>query len=202
MDIKLQGDKAGAVSVSEAVFACDFNEALIHQVVTAYLAKARAGTSAQRTRSEVSGGGRKPWRQKGSGRARAGTIRSPLWRGGGVTFAAKTRDYSQKVNRKMYRSALRSILSELIKQERLIVVGDISVEQPKTKVLAEKLKALNLSDVLIVTETFNENVYLSARNLMNIGVLTVDEVNPVDFIRYKNVLMTSSAIKILEEKLS
>ena len=160
-------DAQSALEVSEATFGREFNEALVHQVVVAFGAGARQGSKAQKTRSEVRGGGAKPWRQKGTGRARAGTIRSPIWRSGGVTFAAKPQDHSQKVNRKMYRGAIASILSELVRQERLIVVNDFSVETPKTKELVAKLKGLELKDVLIVTKEVDENLFLSARNLYN-----------------------------------
>ena len=155
----------GTVEVADATFGKEFNEALVHQVVTAYLAGGRQGTRAQKNRSDVRGGGKKPWRQKGTGRARAGTIRSPLWRSGGVTFAARPQDYTQKVNRKMYRAAMRSILSELVRQERLVAIEEFSVEAPKTKQVAAKLKELNLEKVLIVTEEVDETLYLAARNL-------------------------------------
>jgi large subunit ribosomal protein L4 len=187
-----------AVDVSPTTFARDFNESLVHQVVVAYLAGARAGTRAQKTRSEVNGGGRKPWRQKGTGRARAGTIRSPIWRGGGVTFAAKPQDHSQKVNKKMYRAAMQSILSELVRQERLVVVEDFSVEAPKTKEVVGKLKALELANVLIVTESADDNLSLSARNLKGVGVVEAGQVNPVDLIGFDKVLVTVPALRKLE----
>jgi len=170
----------------------------VHQVVTAYLAGARQGTRAQKTRSEVNGGGRKPWRQKGTGRARAGTIRSPIWRGGGNAFAAKPQDHGQKVNKKMYRAAMQSILSELVRQERLVVVEDFSVDAPKTKEVVGKLKALELSNVLIVTETADENLFLSARNLKGVGVVEAGQVNPVDLIGFDKVLVTVPALRKLE----
>ncbi|KZY57121.1 50S ribosomal protein L4, partial [Pseudoalteromonas shioyasakiensis] len=166
-------DASGALEVSEATFGREFNEALVHQVVVAYAAGARQGTRAQKTRSEVSGGGKKPWSQKGTGRARAGTIRSPIWRSGGVSFAAKPQDHSQKVNRKMYRGAIKSILSELVRQERLIVVEQFGLEAPKTKELVSKLKELELKDVLIVTEEVDENLFLSARNLYKVDTRDV-----------------------------
>ena len=190
-----------AVDVSETTFARDFNEALVHQVVIAYMAGARQGTKAQKTRSEVNGGGRKPFRQKGTGRARAGTIRSPIWRGGGATFAAKPRDHSQKVNKKMYRGAMQSILSELIRQERLIVTEDFSVDSPKTKQVMDRLKQLELENVLIVVEEVDENLYLGARNLRNVDVIDVQGVNPVNLIGFDKVLFTVGALKKAEEML-
>ena len=169
MELALK-DASGALEVSETTFGLEFNEALVHQVVVAYAAGARAGTRAQKTRSEVSGGGAKPWRQKGTGRARAGTSRGPIWRTGGVTFAAKPQDHSQKVNRKMYRGAIKSILSELVRQERLVVVENFAVETPKTKELVAKLNGLELKDVLIVTPEVDENLFLSARNLYKVEI--------------------------------
>ncbi|MEJ1366012.1 MAG: 50S ribosomal protein L4 [Candidatus Sedimenticola sp. (ex Thyasira tokunagai)] len=204
MDLNVQagsGD-AGTLQVSDDVFAAKFNEALIHQVVTAYMAGARSGSKAHKSRSEVSGGGAKPWRQKGTGRARAGTIRSPIWRSGGVTFAARPRSYEQKVNRKMYTGALRSILSELVRNERLVAVGDFTVEAAKTKELVSKLAGLDLNDVLIVAEQPDENLYLAARNLYGVGVCDVNEVDPVSLVGYEKVLITSGAVKKLEERLS
>lgn len=191
-----------AVDVSEATFGRQFNEALVHQVVTAYLAGARQGTRAQKTRAEVNGGGRKPFRQKGTGRARAGTIRSPIWRGGGQTFAAKTQDFSQKVNRKMYRGAMQSILSELIRQDRLIVTADFSVEVPKTKEVQVRLKSLELTNVLIVVEEVDDNLYLSTRNLHGVEAIDVQGVNPVDLIGFEKVLFTVGALKKAEELLA
>jgi len=191
-----------SVEVSDINFGCDFNETLVHQVVTAYLAGARAGTVAQKTRAEVSGGGAKPWRQKGTGRARAGTTRSPLWRTGGVTFAARPRNYEQKVNKKMYRKAIRAILSELLRQERLLIVDDFSVDAPKTKAVSEKLSALGVSNVLIVTASPDDALYLSARNLPHVEVCGSSEVDPVSLIRHDNVVMTVAAIKQIEERLS
>ena len=200
MKLKMQG--TGSVDVAEAAFGADFNEPLVHQVVTAFLAGGRAGTKAQKTRSEVRGGGIKPWRQKGTGRARAGTIRSPIWVGGGRTFAAKPRDFSQKVNKKMYRSALRSILSELIRQERLVVTDSIEMKAPKTKELATRLKKLDLDNVLIVNEAFDEKVFLSARNLANVGICDAASVDPVVLMRFEKVLITLPALKMIEERLS
>ncbi|MGJ7458377.1 50S ribosomal protein L4 [Halomonas sp. MA07-2] len=193
---------AGTVEVSDATFGKDFNEALVHQVVTAYLAGGRQGTRAQKNRSDVRGGGKKPWRQKGTGRARAGTIRSPLWRSGGVTFAARPQDHSQKVNRKMYRAAMRSILSELVRQERLVAVEEISVEAPKTKELVAKLSELGLEKVLIVTEEVDEKLYLAARNIPNVDVVDVAAADPVSLVAFDKVLVTVSALRKFEEKLA
>ena len=200
MELMVKG--ADALTVSETTFGREFNEALVHQVVVAYAAGARQGTRAQKTRSEVSGGGAKPWRQKGTGRARAGTIRSPIWRTGGVTFAAKPQDHSQKVNKKMYRGAMKSILSELIRQERLIVVDNFSVEAPKTKELVAKLKELELNDVLIVTGEVDENLFLAARNLYKVDARDVAGVDPVSLIAFDKVLMTADAVKQVEEMLA
>ena len=191
----------GSVEISETAFGRKYNEALVHQVVVAYLAGSRQGTKAQKSRSEVRGGGRKPWRQKGTGRARAGTIRSPIWRGGGATFAAKPQDHSQKVNRKMYRGALRCILSELIRQDRLVVCESFSVDAPKTRDLLEQLKGLELENVLIVSESVDENLYLSARNLKNVDVRDVQGADPVSLISHDKVLVTVGALKKLEESL-
>ena len=190
------------VDVSEATFGRQFNEALVHQVVVAYLAGARQGTRAQKTRSEVNGGGRKPFRQKGTGRARAGTIRSPIWRGGGTTFAAKPQDFSQKVNRKMYRGAMQSILSELIRQERLVVAEDIAIDAPKTKEVQAMLKSFELGNVLVVVEEVDSNLYLGARNLRHVEVIDVQGVNPVNLIGYDKVLFTVGALKKAEEMLA
>ena len=200
MELMVKG--ADALTVSETTFGRDFNEALVHQVVVAYAAGARQGTRAQKTRSEVSGGGAKPWRQKGTGRARAGTIRSPIWRTGGVTFAAKPQDHSQKVNKKMYRGAMKSILSELVRQERLIVVDNFSVEAPKTKELVAKLKELELNDVLIVTGEVDENLFLAARNLYKVDARDVAGIDPVSLIAFDKVLMTADAVKQVEEMLA
>ncbi|MBB3331893.1 large subunit ribosomal protein L4 [Halomonas campaniensis] len=193
---------AGTVEVSDATFGKEFNEALVHQVVTAYLAGGRQGTRAQKNRSDVRGGGKKPWRQKGTGRARAGTIRSPLWRSGGVTFAARPQDYTQKVNRKMYRAAMRSILSELVRQERLVAVNEITVEAPKTKELVAKLSELGLEKVLIVTEEVDEKLYLAARNIPNVDVVDVAAADPVSLVAFDKVLVTVSALRKFEEKLA
>lgn len=195
-------DAKSALEVNPTIFGREFNEALVHQVVVAYAAAARQGTRAQKTRSEVSGGGKKPWRQKGTGRARAGTIRSPIWRGGGVSFAAKPQDHSQKVNKKMYRGALRSILSELIRQDRLLVVEKFGVETPKTKELLAKLKAYELTDVLIISEEVDENLFLAARNLYKVDVRDVAGIDPVSLVAFDKVLITAGAVKQLEERLA
>ena len=200
MKLKMQG--SGTVDVAESAFGVEYNEPLVHQVVTAFLAGARAGTKAQKNRSQASGGGAKPWRQKGTGRARAGTIRSPIWVGGGRTFAAKPRDYSQKVNKKMYRAALRSICSELVRQDRLIITDSITMEAPKTKELAGKLKKLGLDNVLIVNEAFDEKVFLSARNLPDVGICDAAAIDPVVLMRFEKVLITLPALKLIEERLS
>jgi large subunit ribosomal protein L4 len=192
----------GALEVSDQVFGADYNEALIHQVVKAYFNAARAGTKAQKNRTAVRGGGIKPWRQKGTGRARSGTSSSPIWRSGGVTFAAQPRDYSQKVNRKMYRGAMRSILSELLRQERLVVVDDFSVSAPKTKELVGKLKEMDVADGLVVVEDLDENLILAARNLYNIDVRDNTDVDPASLIAYDKVVVTSAALKKIEERLA
>ena len=198
--LKLHGAK-GQVEVSAAAFGKDFNEPLVHQVVTAYMAGARSGTKAQKNRARVSGGGVKPWRQKGTGRARAGTIRSPIWVGGGRTFAAQPRDYSQKVNRKMYRGAMQAMFSELVRQDRLKVVEQFGVDAPKTKQLVGKLKEMGLENVLIVVEGFDEKLFLAARNLPNVDVLEATAVDPVSLVRFENVLITVPAVKRIEERL-
>ncbi len=201
MNLSLAAD-GGSVEVSDAAFAREFNEALVHQVVVAHMAAARQGTRAQKNRSAVRGGGKKPWRQKGTGRARAGTIRSPIWRSGGVTFAARPQDHSVKVNRKMYRGALRCIVSELIRQERLIAVDTFNIEEPKTKALLNQLKSLELSKALIVTEEVDENLYLAARNVKGTDVRDVQGIDPVSLISHDKVLFTVGALKKLEEALA
>jgi large subunit ribosomal protein L4 len=200
--MKLKMQDSGSVDVAETAFGVDFNEALIHQVVTAYLAGGRAGTKAQKNRAAARGGGAKPWAQKGTGRARAGTIRSPIWVGGGRTFAASPRDHSQKVNKKMYRAALRSVLSELVRQDRLVIVKELALEAPKTKLLATRLKELDLDNVLILNEAFDEKVFLAARNLPNVGICDAASIDPVVLIRFEKVLITLPALKLLEERLS
>ena len=187
-----------AVELSDVAFGREFNEALVHQVVTAYLAGGRQGSRAQKTRGEVSGGGKKPWRQKGTGRARAGSIRSPIWVGGGRAFAAKPQDWSQKVNRKMYRGAMQCILAELIRQDRLVLVDDIRISAPKTKELIAKLKDLNAPKALIVTNEVDENLYLAARNIPYVSVLGSTEVDPVSLIAFDKVIMSVAAAKEIE----
>ena len=200
--MKLKTAGSGTVDVADSAFGADFNEALVHQVVTAFLAGGRAGTKAQKNRAAVRGGGAKPWRQKGTGRARAGTIRSPIWVGGGRAFAAKPRDYSQKVNKKMYKAALRSVLSELVRQDRLIITDSIEMKVPKTKELAGMLKKMDLDNVLIVNEAFDEKVFLSARNLPDVGICDAASIDPVVLMRFEKVLMTMPALKMIEERLS
>jgi len=204
--MKLQVVNGGAgvteVEVADATFGREFNESLVHQVVVAYRNAGRAGTKAQLTKAEVRGGGRKPWGQKGTGSARAGSIRSPIWVGGGRAFAAKPRDFAQKVNRKMYRAALRSILSELARTDRLVVVPTLELEAPKTKLLAAKLKELALDHVLILVEAFDEKLWLAARNLPHVHTLAVTGVDPDSLVRYHKVLVTVGALKLLEERLS
>jgi large subunit ribosomal protein L4 len=189
------------IEVSDAAFGRDFNEALVHQVVTAYRAAGRAGTKAQKTRAEVRGGGRKPYAQKGTGQARAGSSRSPIWVGGGRTFAAKPRDFTQKVNRKMYQGAMRSMLSELARQDRLCVTEDITLEAGKTRLLVNQLKDWELEDVLIVVEAVEEKLFLAARNLYKVQVLEVGKLNPVALVSHDKVLMTVAAVKLIEERL-
>ncbi len=205
MELQLQslkaGIPAGVIEVSDTTFNRPYSEALVHQVVTAYLAGARAGTHAQKTRAEVSGGGAKPWRQKGTGRARAGTTRSPLWRKGGKVFAAVPADYSQKVNKKMYRGAIQAILSELVRQGRLIVVESFSVSAPKTSELLLKLKDMDLSDVLIVTENADQNLYLASRNVYRVDVVEAKSVDPVSLVGFGSILMTVGAVRQFEEAL-
>jgi large subunit ribosomal protein L4 len=195
LDLAVSG---GSVELAETAFAREYNEALVHQVVVAYMAAGRQGSRAQKNRSAVSGGGKKPWRQKGTGRARAGTTRSPIWRSGGVTFAAQPQDHSTKVNRKMYRGALRCIVSELIRQQRLVAVESFAVEAPKTKALLTQLKELEISNGLIITEEVDENLFLAARNVKAVDVRDVEAIDPVSLISYDKVLITVSALKKLE----
>jgi large subunit ribosomal protein L4 len=205
MKLKLINGSGGAgseVQVSDDTFGREFNEALVHQVVTAYRAAGRAGTKRQLSKAEVRGGGIKPWNQKGTGQARAGSIRSPLWVGGGVTFAARPRDFSQKVNRKMYRGALRSMFSELVRQDRLVVTEAIELEAPKTKLLANKLKSMSLPNVLIVVEAYEEKIFLAARNLPHVHVMPAAAVDPVSLARHDKVLVTVGALKMIEERLA
>jgi len=205
MELNVQALGAGAqgqvVQVSEGSFGREFNEPLVHQVVASYLAGASAGTKAQKNRTAVSGGGSKPWRQKGTGRARAGTSRSPIWRGGGVTFAAVPRDYSQKVNRKMYRGAMRCIVSELVRDGRLVVVDELAVDAPKTRELLAKLTALQATDALLVVEALSEALYLASRNIRGVDILTSSELDPVSLLRFQKVVMTVAAVRVLEERL-
>ncbi len=191
----------GEVQVSEAAFGRELNEALIHQVVTAYRAAGRSGTKAQKSRADVSGGGRKPWAQKGTGQARAGSNRSPIWVGGGKTFAARPRDFAQKVNRKMYRGAIRSMLSELARQQRLVVAPQIALEAPRTKLLATRLKSWSLDDVLIVVEAADAKLHLAARNLPRVEVIEAGALNPLSLLSHDKVLMTVAAVKLIEERL-
>jgi large subunit ribosomal protein L4 len=191
------------LQLSETVFGCRFNEPLVHQVVTAYLAGGRQGTRAQKNRAAVSGGGKKPWKQKGMGRARAGTIRSPLWRKGGVTFASSNQDFSQKVNKKMYRAAMRSICSELLRQGRFLVMETFELEKAKTRELLAKLQEHNINQkVLIVLEAVNENIYLAARNLHKVELTDIEAINPVNLINYEKILITAAALKQIEELLA
>jgi large subunit ribosomal protein L4 len=199
MKLKLVG--GSELEVSEATFGQKFNEALVHQVVNAFRAGGRAGTKAQKSRAEVRGGGKKPWSQKGTGQARAGSSRSPIWVGGGKTFAAKPRDFAQKVNRKMYRGALRSMLSELARTDRLVVTDSIPLEAPKTRLLANQLKSWSLEKVLIVVEATDEKLYLASRNLPYVEVLEVTALNPLSLASYDKVLMTVAAVKRIEERL-
>ena len=194
--------KAGKLDVADSVFSAEFNEPLIHQVLTSYMAGARAGTKAQRSRSDVRGGGKKPWRQKGTGRARAGTIRSPIWRGGGVTFAARPQDHSKKVNKKMYRGAMRSIFSELLRQERIVCVDEFDVAESKTKAVKEKLTGLGLEEVLIVTDELSENLYLGVRNIPKVDVIDANEIDPYALIGFEKILMTKVAVEKVEAWLS
>jgi len=200
INLSVTGKKKGSsVEISDVAFGREFNEALVHQVVVSYMAGSRAGTRAQKTRSDVSGGGAKPWRQKGTGRARAGTIRSPIWRSGGITFAARPQDHSQKVNRKMYRGAMQCILSELVRQERLHIVESFEVDSPKTKGLVSKLAEYGLTEALIVSDKVDENLYLAARNLHKVDVRDIQACDPVSLIAFDKVVMTVEAVKKLEE---
>ncbi len=197
MQLTVSGGKD--IKVSEATFGREFSEALVHQVVTAYMAGARAGTKAQKNRSTARGGGAKPWRQKGTGRARAGTIRSPIWRGGGRTFAATPRDHSQKVNRKMYRGAMQAILSELVRQERLVVIDSLEMAEPKSKTLIAKLSELDFGKGLIVTSELNENVYLASRNIPGLYMVDVSGIDPVSLVAADKVIMTVDAVEKIQE---
>jgi large subunit ribosomal protein L4 len=198
MNLNLTGAN-GSVEVSELAFGKEFNEALVHQVVTAYMAAGRQGTKGQKNRSAVSGGGAKPFRQKGTGRARQGTTRSPIWRTGGVTFAAQPREHAQKVNKKMYRAAMRCILSELVRQERLVVVEEFAVDAPKTKPFIAKLKELELDNALLITEDVEQNLYLAARNVPHVDVRDAAGIDPVSLVGFEKVLITVPALKKIEE---
>ena len=200
MDIAIHNTKK-KISVSDHAFDASYNEALVHQLVVSYLAAARAGSKAQKSRSRVRGGGAKPWRQKGTGRARAGTIRSPLWRSGGVTFAASPRDYSKKLNRKMYRAGLRSLVSELLRRERLILIDKLGVTEPKTRQMQARLAELGVDNVLVLTDGLDSAVYLAARNLPNVQVMDIAIVDPVSLIRQEHVVIDEAALKKLEERL-
>tara|TARA_B100000965_G_scaffold308425_1_gene267540 strand:+ start:164 stop:766 length:603 start_codon:yes stop_codon:yes gene_type:complete len=191
-----------SIEVSDSTFSAPFNEALVHQVVNAVLSGARSGTKSQKNRSQVSGGGAKPWRQKGTGRARAGTIRSPIWVGGGRTFAARPRDFSQKVNKKMYRAAMRSILSELLREDRLVVLDKFDIKQPKTKEFKKLTEKLKTDSALIVNDKFDENLFLSSRNLKNIEYSEVNSINPVSLMKYEKVIINVESLKIIEERLA
>ena len=199
MNLKLISGGA-ELSVSDATFGQEYNETLVHQVVVAYRNAGRAGTKRQKSRAEVRGGGKKPHAQKGTGQARAGSSRSPIWRGGGVTFAARPRDFAQKVNRKMYRGAMRSMLSELVRQDRLVVTDEIALEAPKTQLLASKLTGWSLSNVLIVVEALDEKLLLASRNLKHVELIEVAQINPLSLLDHERVLMTVGAVKLLEER--
>ncbi|WMY96767.1 MAG: 50S ribosomal protein L4 [Arsenophonus sp.] len=201
MELVIKGEKS-TLLVSETIFGHNFNNALIHQVIVAYLAGARQGTKSQKNRSEVSGSGKKPWRQKGTGRARVGSIRSPIWRSGGMTFASKPQDHIQKINKKMYRAALRSIFSELLRQNRLTVVKKFMILEPKTKLLLKKLQDMNLYKVLIITNNFDKNLFLAARNLYKVNICDVKKIDPVSLISFDNVIITVDAVKKTEEILA
>lgn len=200
--LKPGNESAGTVSVSDANFAREYNEDLVHQVVTSFLAGARQGTRAQKTRSDVRGGGKKPWRQKGTGRARAGTIRSPIWRSGGVTFAARPQDHSVKVNRKMYRAALKTIISELARQDRLVVVETLDLDEPKTKLLVSQLNGYGVNSALLIADDVNENLYLASRNLQKVDVRDVQGIDPVSLLSHDKVMVTVDAVKKIEEMLA
>ena len=200
--MKITTENKKSIEVSDSTFSAPFNEALVHQVVNAVLSGARSGTKAQKNRSQVSGGGAKPWRQKGTGRARAGTIRSPIWVGGGRAFAARPRDFSQKVNKKMYRAAMRSILSELLREDRLVVLDKFDIKQPKTKEFEKLAKKLKVDSALIVNDKFDENLFLSSRNLKNMEYSDVSSINPISLMKYEKVIINVESLKIIEERLA
>ena len=199
--LNLKTNKSTSQEVSEDIFGRDYNESLVHQITTAYMAGGRSGTKAQKNRSAVSGGGKKPWKQKGTGRARAGTCRGAIWRSGGVTFAAQPRNYAQKVNKKMYKGAISVILSELLRKDRLKVVSDLEIKEPKTKNITSLMKTLDLKDALLMTDELDENLYLSSRNLYHVGVCDTQSIDPVSLIGYENVVLTKSALKKVEAML-
>ncbi|QCI23479.1 50S ribosomal protein L4 [Buchnera aphidicola] len=200
MELALR-DKKGVIHVSDIIFNCNFNEALVHQVIVSYSSGIRQGTKSQKSRSEVSGSGKKPWRQKGTGRSRSGALRSPIWRSGGVTFAAKPKDFYKKINKKMYRGALKSIFSELIRQNRLFIFEKFFVNEPKTRLLLDKLKSIPVFDVLIVTKVQDKNLFLASRNLYKVDIKSTNCINPVSLITFKNIIITSEAIKQVEKLL-
>jgi len=199
LDVLSQDSAKQNIQISDEIFSNEFNSDLVHQVVTSFLSGARQGSHSQKNRSDVRGGGKKPYRQKGTGRARAGTIRSPIWRGGGVAFASSPRDYSKKVNKKMYRAAIKSILSELLRQERLLAITTPKLTEPKTKLMANYLKDLQLEKALIIVDELDTNLYLSARNIPHLEVVTVKEINPVMLLRSERVAITPEAFKLIEE---
>ena len=199
--LNLKTNKSTSHEVSEDIFGRDYNESLVHQITTAYMAAGRSGTKAQKNRSAVSGGGKKPWKQKGTGRARAGTSRGPIWRSGGVTFASKPRDFSQKVNKKMYKGAISVIFSELLRKDRLKVVSGLEIKEPKTKNITSLMKSLDLKDALLMTDELDENLYLSSRNLYHVGVCDTQSIDPVSLIGYENVVLTKAALKKVEAML-
>ena len=199
--LNLKTNKSTSQEVSEDIFGRDYNESLVHQITTAYMAGGRSGTKAQKNRSAVSGGGKKPWKQKGTGRARAGTSRGPIWRSGGVTFASQPRNYSQKVNKKMYKGAISVILSELLRKDRLKIVSDLEIKEPKTKNITSLMKTLDLKDALLMTDELDENLYLSSRNLYHVGVCDTQSIDPVSLIGYENVVLTKAALKKVEAML-
>ena len=200
--MKITTENKKSIEVSDSTFSAPFNEALVHQVVNAVLSGARSGTKAQKNRSQVSGGGAKPWRQKGTGRARSGTIRSPIWVGGGRAFAARPRDFSQKVNKKMYRAAMRSILSELLREDRLVVLDKFDIKQPKTKEFEKLAKKLKADSALIVNDKFDENLFLSSRNIKNMEYSDVNSINPLSLMKYEKVIINVESLKIIEERLA
>jgi large subunit ribosomal protein L4 len=206
MELRLKSTDSGndtrVIAVSDAVFATPFNESLIHQVITTYLTRARSGSKAQKTRAEVNASKNKPWRQKGTGRARAGSFTSPLWRGGGVIFAARPTNYHQKLNKKMYRGAFRSLLSEIIRQQRLVIVNNLTITSPKTKELLEQLGNLDLERVLIIVESYSRDLWLASRNLCNVQVCDIHSLNLLDLLRFGKVLVTVPALRKMEENLS